>query len=335
MSLLKFASLICFQKSNEGIIKLIIVTGGAGFIGSNIVRGLNARGINDILIVDDLTDGSKCVNLSGLDFKDYIDKDDFIEVIQSGRSIDKVEAMFHQGACSDTTEQDGRFMMKINFEYSKAVFSWATQQSIPFYYASSASVYGDGNIFKEEREYERPLNVYAFSKFLFDVHIRKLLSKVDIPVVGLRYFNVYGPCESHKGSMSSVAAHLHKQLQLGDTVHLFEGSGDYLAGCQERDFIHVDDVVAVNLWLLENPQVSGIYNCGTGKARSFNDMAKIMISHYNRGEIVYIPFPETLKGRYQSYTEADITSLRKIGYGYNFISLEQGIERYARWLDAE
>ena len=274
---------------------MIIITGGAGFIGSNIVRGLNARGITDIIVVDDLTDGRKCLNLSDAHIRDYIDKDDFLQRVKSNQYLGHVDAVFHQGACSATTEWDGKFVMRVNYEYSKALFSWTTSNCIPFYYASSASVYGAGNVFKEVRINERPLNTYAYSKFLFDEYLRPLFPSLKSPVVGLRYFNVYGPREQHKGKMASVAYHLRNQLQSGDTVRLFEGFDGYACGEQMRDFIHIDDVVAVNLWLLDNPCVSGIFNCGTGRAQSFNEVAQAVIAHYQRGRIEYIPFPDHLK----------------------------------------
>ena len=311
---------------------MIIVTGGAGFIGSNLVQGLNARGITDILVVDDLTDGRKCLNLSDARIRDYLDKDDFLQRVQAGHSLGPVEAVFHQGACSATTEWDGKFVMRVNYEYTKALLGWTTAQRVPFYYASSASVYGGGSVFKESRENEHPLNAYAFSKFLFDEHLRPLLPGIGSPVVGLRYFNVYGPREQHKGGMASVAFHMQQQLKTGDTVRLFEGSDGYGPGGQERDFIHVDDVVAVNLWLLDHPQVSGIYNCGTGRAQSFNDVAQTVIAHHQRGRIEYIPFPDQLKGRYQSYTQADMGALRQAGYDAPFLSVEQGVQRYMAWL---
>lgn len=311
---------------------MIIVTGGAGFIGSNIVQGLNARGITDILVVDDLTDGRKCLNLSDARIRDYQDKDDFLQRIQSGQNLGPVEAIFHQGACSSTTEWDGKFVMHVNYEYTKALLGCATAQRVPLYYASSASVYGGGSVFKEARENEHPLNAYAYSKFLFDEHLRPLLGSINSPVVGLRYFNVYGPREQHKGSMASVAYHMQQQLKGGDTVRLFEGCDGYGPGGQERDFIHVDDVVAVNLWLLDHPQVSGIYNCGTGRAQSFNDVAQAVIAHHQRGQIEYIPFPDHLKGRYQSYTQADMGALRQAGYDAPFLSVEQGVQRYMAWL---
>jgi ADP-L-glycero-D-manno-heptose 6-epimerase len=311
---------------------MIIVTGGAGFIGSNIVQGLNARGITDILVVDDMTDGRKCLNLSDAHIHDYQDKDDFLQRIQSGQSFGPVEAVFHQGACSATTEWDGKFVMRVNYEYTKTLLRWTTAQRVPFYYASSASVYGAGSVFKEDRGNEHPLNAYAFSKFLFDEHLRPQLESISSPVVGLRYFNVYGPREQHKGSMASVAFHMQQQLKSGDTVRLFEGSDGYGPGGQERDFIHVDDVVDVNLWLLDNPKVCGIYNCGTGRAQSFNDVAQAVIAHHQRGQVEYIPIPEHLKGRYQSYTQADMGELRHAGYHAPFLSVEQGVQRYMDWL---
>lgn len=311
---------------------MIIVTGGAGFIGSNLVRGLNARGVSDILVVDDLTDGRKCLNLSDADIRDYIDKDDFLQRLQAGQNFGNVEAVFHQGACSATTESDGKFVMRVNYEYTKVLLAWTTAQRIAFYYASSASVYGAGSVFREARGNEHPLNAYAFSKFLFDEHLRSQLHAIQSPVVGLRYFNVYGPREQHKGSMASVAFHMQQQLKAGEVVRLFEGSDGYGPGGQERDFIHVDDVVAVNLWLLDNPQVRGVYNCGTGRAQSFNDVANAVIAHYQRGRIEYIAFPDQLKGSYQSYTQADLGALRRSGYLAPFLSVEEGVQRYMNWL---
>jgi ADP-L-glycero-D-manno-heptose 6-epimerase len=311
---------------------MIVVTGGAGFIGSNLVQGLNARGVTDILVVDDLTDGRKCLNLTDAHIRDYMDKDDFLLRVQAGQDFGRVEAVFHQGACSSTTEWDGKFVMRVNYEYSKVLLGWAAVKHIPLYYASSASVYGGGSVFKEERGNEFPLNAYAFSKLLFDEHLRAQLQAIKSPVAGLRYFNVYGPREQHKGSMASVAFHMYQQLKKGDSVRLFEGCNEYGPGAQERDFIHVDDVVSVNLWLLDNPQVSGIYNCGTGLAQSFNLVANSVIAHHRRGRIEYTAFPDHLKGRYQSYTQADMGALRKAGYNAPFLSVEEGVDRYMTWL---
>jgi ADP-L-glycero-D-manno-heptose 6-epimerase len=311
---------------------MIIVTGGAGFIGSNIIHGLNARGIDDILVVDDLSDGHKCLNLADLHVRDYADKDDFLRRIQAGADFGPVEAVFHEGACSSTTEWDGRFVMAVNYEYTKALLGWCVARRIPLLYASSASVYGMGPDFREAREFERPLNMYAFSKFLFDCHLRPLLPKIESQVVGLRYFNVYGPREQHKGSMASVAFHFYNQLRASGRLRLFEGSDGYAPGEQRRDFIHVDDVVAVKLWLLDNPQVSGIFNLGTGQAQSFNDVARAAIAWHGGGDIDYIPFPDHLKGRYQSFTEANMHAMRAAGCTHEFMPVETGVPRYLDWL---
>ncbi|MCK9258474.1 MAG: ADP-glyceromanno-heptose 6-epimerase [Thiomonas sp.] len=316
---------------------MIIVTGGAGFIGSNLVQGLNARGISDILVVDDLSDGHKCLNLADADIRDYMDKDDFLTRIEAGEDFGTIEAVFHEGACSATTEWDGRFVMKVNYEYTKTLLAWCLERKVPLIYASSASVYGMGPNFREAREFEQPLNMYAYSKFLFDCHLRPQLNALQSQVVGLRYFNVYGPREQHKGSMASVAWHFNNQLSESGRVRLFEGSDGYGPGEQRRDFIHVDDIVAVNLWLLDNPQVSGIYNLGTGRAQSFNEVARAAIkwarAHGSEsGGIDYIPFPDHLKGRYQSFTEADMSALRNAGYDRPFMDVETGVPLYLDWL---
>ena len=311
---------------------MIIVTGGAGFIGSNLVQGLNQRGIKDILVVDDLKDGHKFVNLADADFRDYLDKDEFLQRLEAGDDFGGIEAVFHEGACSATTEWDGKFVMANNFCYSKSVLHWCLARQVPLLYASSASVYGMGPSFTEGRANERPLNVYAFSKFQFDQYVRALPQQPASQVVGLRYFNVYGPREQHKGSMSSVAYHLHHQMLKDGRVRLFEGSDGYGPGEQRRDFIHVDDVVAVNLWLLDHPEVSGIFNVGTGKAQSFNDVAHAVIAFHGRGELDYIRFPAHLVGAYQSFTEADMAHLRTAGYDKPFLSVEEGVARYLKWL---
>lgn len=318
---------------------MIIVTGGAGFIGSNIVQGLNARGISDILVVDDLGDGHKCLNLADAEIRDYLDKDDFLARIGRGEDFGAVEGVFHEGACSSTTEWDGRFVMKVNFEYTKTLLAWCVARRTPFIYASSASVYGMGPVFRETRDCERPLNLYAYSKFLFDCHLRARRDGIASQVAGLRYFNVYGPREQHKGAMASVAFHMDNQLHGSGRLRLFEGSDGYGPGEQRRDFIHVDDVVAVNLWLLDHPYVSGIFNLGTGRAQSFNDVARAAIDWYRRrlddngfGGIDYIPFPDHLRGRYQSFTEADLSALRAAGCEHAFMDVAMGVARYFDWL---
>lgn len=306
---------------------MILVTGGAGFIGSNIVRALNRAGEKDILVVDDLTDGTKFNNLVDLDIQDYIDKDDFMDYLSQG-AFDPFEAVFHQGACSSTTEWDGKFMMENNYKYSKSLLHYCLDEKIPFMYASSAAVYGGGGVFKEERIYEKPLNVYGYSKFQFDQYVRRLMPEASSQIAGFRYFNVYGPHEQHKGSMASVAFHHNNQIQDAGLVKLFEGTDGYENGEQRRDFIYVDDVVKVNLWFMKHPKKSGIYNVGTGRSQSFNDIAKSVIQWYGSGQIEYIPFPDHLKGRYQSFTEADISQLRAAGYKEDFMTVEQGVKSY-------
>ena len=313
---------------------MIIVTGGAGFIGSNLVKALNGRGITDILVVDDLKDGTKFRNLADCDIVDYLDRLDFIERVRAGADFGRVEAVIHEGACSSTTEWDGEFVMNNNFEYTKALLHWCQARGASFIYASSASVYGMGPDFREERACERPLNMYAYSKFQFDQYLRHHRASLTCQVAGLRYFNVYGPREQHKGGMASVAYHFHHQMLKDGRVRLFEGTEGYGNGEQLRDFVHVDDAVAVKLWLLDHPGVSGIFNVGTGRAQSFNDVARAVVSYHGGGEIEYIPFPEHLKGRYQSYTQADISALRQAGYERAFMSVEQGVPKYLDWLTA-
>jgi len=308
---------------------MIIVTGGAGFIGSNIVKGLNQRGIKDILVVDDLTDGTKFVNLTDVEIMDYLDKDDFLKLIQNRDSFGQdIQAIFHEGACSTTTEWNGRFMMQNNYEYSKELLHYCLERGVNLLYASSAATYGDGKIFKEEREYEKPLNVYGYSKFLFDQYVRQYLPGAQSQIVGFRYFNVYGPNEQHKGSMASVAFHHHQQLPKTNVVKLFEGCDGYGNGEQRRDFVYVGDVVNVNLWFMDNPSKSGIFNLGTGASQTFNDVAKAVIAWHKKGTIEYIPFPEHLKGRYQSFTQADISKLREAGYTAAFKTVEEGVKAY-------
>ena len=314
---------------------MIIVTGGAGFIGSNIVKTLNQQGRTDIIIVDDLTDGTKFRNIVDCDIADYWDQDDFLNRIQTKTDLPDIDVIFHEGACSSTTEWDGKYMMQNNYEFSKSLLHYCLDQSISFIYASSAATYGTTKQFTENREYEGPLNVYGYSKWQFDQYVRSLNLSNESQVVGLRYFNVYGPREQHKGSMASVAFHLHNQLLNGEDPKLFEGCDGYEDGGQLRDFIYVDDVVAVNLWLFENPQVSGIFNVGTGKAQSFKDVADAVIEFHQKGQIEYIPFPEHLKGSYQSYTQADMNKLREAGYNASFKTVQEGVALYLAWLNRD
>lgn len=312
---------------------MIIVTGGAGFIGSNIVKALNERGHEDVLVVDNLNNGVKFLNLTDCEVMDFWDKEQFFAHISADEDfVEPIEALFHEGACSSTTEWDGRYMMRNNYEYSKVLLHYCLNREVPFIYASSAAVYGGNNTFAVDRAYEAPLNVYGYSKFLFDQHVRRILQSGWSQIAGLRYFNVYGPREQHKAGMSSVAFHLNNQLKEGDTVRLFEGCDGYGNGEQRRDFIHVADAVAVNLWLLDNPQISGIFNVGTGRSQTFNDVANAVLAWHGRGQLDYIPFPDHLKGRYQSFTEADISGLREAGYSAPFRGVEQGVSDYLDWL---
>ena len=318
-----------------------VVTGAAGFIGSKLVEGLNRRGITEVIAVDNLQHSDKFRNLARCEIADYVDQADFIANLD--RYEGAVEALFHQGACSDTMESDGRYMMENNYEYSKRLLEWCQDEEVPLIYASSASVYGAGPEFREERRCEKPLNVYGYSKFLFDQYVRSILEKKNSQVAGLRYFNVYGPNETHKGRMASVALHAWEQLHAEGRVRLFVGSGGYGDGEQRRDFVYVDDVVAVNLWLLERGDVSGVFNCGTGRAQSFNELAGAVINSVQgtrrsakelaeKGLIEYIAFPPALVGKYQSYTQADLARLRAAGYAREFRPVEQGVAAYVAHL---
>ena len=321
-----------------------IVTGAAGFIGSRLVAALNRQGIGDILAVDNLEKADKFRNLVGCEIEDYLDKREFLVRLEAGQFDGEVDAVLHQGACSDTMASDGRYVMDNNYSYSRALLDWCQEEEVPFLYASSAAVYGAGkNGFGVARECEAPLNVYGYSKFLFDQLVRRRLQGRSAQIVGLRYFNVYGPNEAHKGRMASVAFHAFHQFKAEGKVMLFVGSGGYADGEQRRDFIHVDDVVAVNLHFLEFGEMSGIWNCGTGRAQSFNEVAAAVINTAGGTRasaqelaaqklIEYIPFPPQLAAKYQSYTEADVSELRTAGYAREFMTVQQGVAAYVEEL---
>ncbi|MGE5469026.1 MAG: ADP-glyceromanno-heptose 6-epimerase [Ignavibacteria bacterium] len=324
-----------------------IVTGACGFIGANIVKALNERGVDDIIAVDNLKRADKFKNLVDCEIADYIDKRDFLDMIEGGYFDNAVEAIFHEGACSDTMETDGHYMMANNYRYSLSLLDFCLDQEIPLLYASSASVYGGGRVFKEDRSFEGPLNVYGYSKFLFDQVVRRRLPDANSQVVGFRYFNVYGPREQHKGRMASVAFHHFNQYRESGKVKLFEGCDGYGNGEQSRDFVFVEDVVKVNLHFLDNPDASGIFNLGTGRAQPFNDIATSTVNACRalegkpalslaemvaQGIVEYVEFPAALKGKYQSYTEADISALRNAGYRGEFATVEQGVSKYVRHL---
>ena len=338
----------------------IIVTGAAGFIGSNIIKGLNARGIDDIIAVDDLTEGDKFRNLADLQIADYVDADEFYEVFAEG-AFGEVEAVFHEGACSDTMELDGKYMMDNNYTLSVDLFQSCQEQGTRLLYASSAAVYGESkpdqaskggsDTFSDRSEFEKPLNVYGYSKLLFDQRMRRELGArfeiADTQVAGFRYFNVYGPREQHKGRMASVAFHQFNQFQVDGKVKLFGEHDGYDAGQQMRDFVFIDDVVAVNLWFLDHPEKSGIFNLGTGKAQPFNDVALSVVkalkgnadislkNAVHDGLISYIPFPSALVGKYQSYTQADLSALRAAGCEHSFADVLTGVTAYMHWLSSQ
>ncbi|MCG6875319.1 MAG: ADP-glyceromanno-heptose 6-epimerase [Betaproteobacteria bacterium] len=324
-----------------------VVTGAAGFIGSNLVKALNKHGVTNIIAVDDLKQGDKFRNLVGCEIADYIDKDEFLERMEGGTFDGLLDAILHLGACSDTMETDGRYVMENNYRYSLDLLEFCQEEEIPFIYASSASVYGGGRVFREGAPHEAPLNVYGYSKYLFDQIVRRRLHDLHAPVVGLRYFNVYGLNEAHKGRMASVAWHFFNQYRSEGKVRLFEGSGGFGDGEQRRDFVSVEDVVKVNMHFLEDKDTSGIFNVGTGRAQSFNDVAVATVNACRaaedkpaldlaalrqEGAIEYIPFPDALRGKYQSFTEADLTALRKTGYDAPFLTVEEGVGRYVAQL---
>lgn len=328
---------------------MILVTGGAGFIGSNIVHALSQRG-EATFVVDNLKRPEKFHNVVDAEVVDYMGKEEFIERLERGEFAGKFSAVFHEGACSDTMEMDGEYMMRNNFRYSVSLFHFCQKEKIPFIYASSAAVYGAEEGFTEERSGERPLNVYGYSKFLFDQYVRnywKTNGDRGAQVVGLRYFNVYGPREFHKGNMASVPLHQYRQFLADGQVKLFGEYDGYAAGTQTRDFVYIDDVVSVNLFFLDNPDKSGIFNLGTGRAQPFNDIAVAVVNNLKpeagtlaldaiveQKLLEYVAFPDKLKGKYQSFTQANIAKLRAIGYDKPFYDVSAGVTAYIAWLKA-
>src|SRR5450830_843308 len=332
----------------------IVVTGAAGFIGSNIIKGLNARGFDDIIAVDDLTQGDKFRNLANRQIADYVDAGVFYDMFAHG-SFGQIEAVFHEGACSDTMETNGKYMMENNYSTSVSLFQACQKRGARLLYASSAATYGGSDTFREDPSFERPLNVYGYSKLLFDQRMRRecgidfqrsILGKTG-QVVGFRYFNVYGPHEQHKGRMASVAFHQFNQFAAAGKVKLFGEYGGYASGAQLRDFVFIDDVVAVNLWFLDHPDVSGIFNLGSGRAQPFNDVATAVVNAMrclqgraaltleamvSAGLIEYIAFPDALRGKYQCYTQADLSALRATGCNHQFADVRNGVTQYVQWM---
>jgi len=326
----------------------VVVTGAAGMIGSNLVHGLNGAGIDDVIAVDDLTDGPKYRNLLGARLADYFDRTEFYERFARGE-FGRVDAVLHEGACSDTMEHNGRYMLDNNYRCSKDLLDACQAQGTRLLYASSAATYGGSAAFREEPAFEQPLNVYGYSKLLFDNVVRRMLPRATTQVAGFRYFNVYGPREQHKGRMASVAFHHQQEYRQTGKVRLFGEYGGYGPGQQMRDFVYVDDVVAVNLWFLQHPEASGIFNLGTGRAQPFNDVAEATVNGVRalhgepalgldvlvaRGIVEYIDFPQALVGKYQCYTQADLTQLRRIGCQHAFADVAHGVRKYVGWLES-
>ena len=318
---------------------MIIVTGGAGFIGSNLIHQLNQSGERDILLVDNFAPapnltGPKFLNLAGAQFADYMDKCEFRAALKADDFANaNIRAILHQGACSNTLEDDGRYMMDNNFTYSKELLHFAIAKEIPLVYASTAAVYGASTSFTTEPANERPLNVYGYSKLVFDDYVRRNMAHFTSTVVGLRYFNVYGPREQHKGRMASVMHHFTRQLKDTGTIRMFEGSGGYANGAQRRDFVFVKDLARINMFFAglrhDSPQdpVHAVINAGTGEARTFKAVAEALMRVHGTANIEYIPFPGDLKNRYQHYTQADLAGLRTAGYTASFTSLEDGVRQ--------
>ena len=321
---------------------MIVVTGGAGFIGSALIKELNDSGRTDILVVDRFRDGLKWKNLRGLKFERFIHADSLFTK-ESKRYLDTATVIFHMGACSSTTEMNMDYLMENNVEYSKKLFTFARSKEVPFIYASSAATYGDGALgYSDNHEgisSLSALNPYGYSKQLFDEWV---LAEYRKPTIwfGLKFFNVYGPQEYHKEGMRSVVHQAFEQIKSGGIVKLFESYKDGVDdGDQLRDFVYVKDLTRAMLRMSEESDnmVSGIYNMGTGKARSFNDLVKASFSAMNKDtNIEYVPMPKHLKGQYQYYTQADMNKFDKLFPDFTFVSLEDGVKDYIQsHLDTE
>lgn len=306
---------------------MIIVTGGSGFIGRNLIAGLNKIQYTNILVVDNLQNGKKYENLIGLQILDYTDKSTFIKNLINGSYLNKIKVVFHQGACSDTCKWDGKYIMQNNYQYSKELLLYCTQNHVPFIYASSASVYGKTmNISYKQKQHEQPINIYSYAKYLFDQYVQRILPTITSQICGLRYFNVYGPYEAHKKNMASIIYNVYKQIINNKKPTLFIGSQDF-----KRDFIYVDDIININLWAWHN-KISGIFDCGTGISRSFTSVVDIILNFFNKKNIEYIPMPQNFKKHYQTFTKANLLQLKHTGYQTSFVNINDGIHKYLNWL---
>ena len=324
----------------------ILVTGGFGFIGTNLIKKLNEIGFSDITCIDSLNNPLKLINASEIKISDFIDKKEFFSILKntSSHAFD-YDYIFHQGACSDTTCEDGNYIMQNNFTFSKLLADICLENYIPMVYASSASVYGEAKYFIESKN-EKALNYYAYSKLLFDEYIRnKNINSLKSQIVGLRYFNVYGPYEEHKNRMASVILHFYNQMKKNKKINIFEGSHGLENGEHKRDFIHVDNVVDMNLWFFKNNKISGIFNCGTSEANSYNKIADIIINYFKQNKNNfnltvddyknYIKFPADLKDKYQPFTESSNENIKSLGYDNKFYSIEEGVNKYLKYLDVK
>lgn len=313
---------------------MYIVTGGAGFIGSAMIWKLNSLGIDSILVVDNLACTEKWKNLVNRSFDRYMHRDDFLDAISRGHIKEPVEAIFHLGACSATTERDADFLMRNNLEYTKAVCTFARQKRARFINASSAATYGDGaQGFDDDvssLQTLRPLNMYGYSKHLFDLWARR--NNILDEIVCLKYFNVYGPNEQHKGDMRSVVNKAFHQIMDKGAMQLFKSNTpEYEDGGQQRDFIYIKDCVDVMWWLAGHNEVNGIFNLGTGRARSWNDLVTAVFHALGKpANIEYVPMPGHLAGKYQNFTQAAMQRLRASGYDRPFTTLEDGVADYVK-----
>lgn len=311
---------------------MIIVTGGAGFIGSCIVRSLNDAGCTDIVIVDNISETDKWMNMRNKAYIKYVQKSKFLAELPS---YENVEAIIHMGAQSATTERNFDYLWDNNFEYTKALWNYCAEKQISFIYASSAATYGDGMHGFDDRmdiDYLLPLNGYGYSKQLFDQWVKHQAKTFPAQYVGLKFFNVYGPNEYFKGSMASMVFHGFNQIKESGKIKLFKSCNpDYADGEQLRDFVYVKDICNVIMWLLQNKQVAGLFNVGTGRAQSFRELAEATFHALDmKPNIEYIDMPEKLRGKYQYYTKAEMSKLFSEGYPYRFANVEEGVRDYVQ-----